>query len=108
MAAENDFPLETIIIIVVVIVVLFIAIFFGSRFINTRLRKRRILSARPGNVKNETGGRGEYRYTGGNGGGGSKDASNDDRDLIKTFIEESRDLLDLKNIDKNHLFSFVL
>lgn len=100
MAAGDEFPLDVILIIVAVIVVLFIAIFFGGRFISTRLRKREVLSARPRNVKNETGGRGEYRYTGGNGGGGSKDASSEDRDSIKKFIGESRDLLDLRDLDK--------
>jgi hypothetical protein len=87
MAAENDFPLETIIIIVVVIVVLFIAIFFGARFFNTRIKTKRVL--KPVNL---TSGRGErsggvkYKYNGGD--------ETADRTAVCEFIKDSISLLD--------------
>ena len=116
MAAENDFPLETIIIIVVVIVVLFIAIFFGSRFINTRLQKRNVFK-KPGNVKNETGGRGEYRYTDGGGppyGGGGGASKTDGLPVLSQplmpmikysdFIKHEIDIQKRINIIKAQLY----
>ena len=98
MAAENDFPLETIIIIVVVIVVLFIAIFFGSRFINTRIKTKRVL--KPVNLtsgRGERSGGGKYKYNGGVLGG--DDAAN--KASICTFIDNSPTMLvDKSDADK--------
>jgi hypothetical protein len=100
MAAGDEFPLEVILIIVAVIVVLFIAIFFGGRFISTRLRKRKVFTdpSRPSKLAvgvGERSGAGKYRYNGG-----------DDIDTIINFMKESQ--TSLKNITKiNNNFKYI-